>query len=257
MNEENADTQDLVTISTIHSAKGLEFGVVFIASVEEEVLPSKFSKTTAQIEEERRVLFVGMTRARAILCLSHSTTSDLPTVLGQHRYSRFLSPLLCEQPPQSRITQSQQHNSSVHITKSFSRIPIDLTALAKLIGVNKKFSPNEKCSQQSSDNAEFSQQPSDNEKYSQQPSDIVKYSQQSSDNEELSQQPSTTVQQQASSSPVTPKRRFDQLKLSSSPYEVIEVPSDSDDDFVEIILTSQIESPPKKLKQDISIKQQQ
>ena len=58
------------TLTTLHSAKGLEFGRVFIAGVVEEVIPSIRSRTAAEIEEERRLLYVGVTRAKEELYLS-------------------------------------------------------------------------------------------------------------------------------------------------------------------------------------------
>jgi len=57
-------------LTTLHSAKGLEFERVFIAGLNEEVLPSHHSKTGAEIEEERRLLYVGITRAKHELYLS-------------------------------------------------------------------------------------------------------------------------------------------------------------------------------------------
>jgi len=68
--KENAKTGPCVTLTTLHSAKGLEFERVFIAGVVEEVIPSIRSKTPAEIEEERRMLYVGVTRAKKELYIS-------------------------------------------------------------------------------------------------------------------------------------------------------------------------------------------
>jgi ATP-dependent DNA helicase UvrD/PcrA len=59
-----------VHLLTYHRAKGLEFDAVFLPRLEERELPSKLSKTAAAVEEERRLLYVGMTRARHDLALS-------------------------------------------------------------------------------------------------------------------------------------------------------------------------------------------
>jgi DNA helicase II / ATP-dependent DNA helicase PcrA len=61
-----------VHLLTYHRAKGLEFDAVFLPRLEERELPSKLSKTAAAVEEERRLLYVGMTRARHDLVLSWS-----------------------------------------------------------------------------------------------------------------------------------------------------------------------------------------
>jgi len=68
--KEQVKTGECCTLTTLHSAKGLEFERVFIAGVVEEVIPSVRSKTEAEIEEERRLLYVGVTRAKKELYLS-------------------------------------------------------------------------------------------------------------------------------------------------------------------------------------------
>jgi DNA helicase-2/ATP-dependent DNA helicase PcrA len=78
-----------VTLSTLHSAKGLEFERVFIAGAVEDVLPHARSKTAAEIEEERRLLYVGITRAKHELFISVvKSRYDKPT-----EPSRFLHKL--------------------------------------------------------------------------------------------------------------------------------------------------------------------
>ncbi|MCL2363854.1 MAG: ATP-dependent helicase [Defluviitaleaceae bacterium] len=67
---QDAPTGPCVTLTTLHSAKGLEFRHVFIAGVVEDILPHIRSKTPAEIEEERRLLYVGITRAKHELFLS-------------------------------------------------------------------------------------------------------------------------------------------------------------------------------------------
>lgn len=64
-----------VNLSTIHSAKGLEFPIVFIAGMKEEGFPSKFATTIKSIEEERRLCYVAFTRAKKRLFLSYPKKS--------------------------------------------------------------------------------------------------------------------------------------------------------------------------------------
>ncbi len=74
--EKNAgDSEDKVTLMTIHAAKGLEFGNIFIVGVEDDLLPAAMSKDTIEgIEEERRLLYVAITRAKRYCMLSYATS---------------------------------------------------------------------------------------------------------------------------------------------------------------------------------------
>ena len=86
--------QDAVQLMTVHSAKGLEFDCVFITGLEEGLFPSERSMSDVDgLEEERRLMYVAITRARKRLYLSHSQTRMLH---GQTRYnvkSRFFDEL--------------------------------------------------------------------------------------------------------------------------------------------------------------------
>lgn len=66
-------TTESVTLSTIHAAKGLEWPMVFIVGLNEGYLPISYAKTDAAIQEEKRLLYVGITRAMRDLRLSFST----------------------------------------------------------------------------------------------------------------------------------------------------------------------------------------
>jgi DNA helicase-2/ATP-dependent DNA helicase PcrA len=85
------DARDAVTLITLHAAKGLEFGVVFIAGMEEGVFPhSRALDDPAELEEERRLAYVGMTRAKDRLYLSHAWRRATWGIGGASVPSRFL-----------------------------------------------------------------------------------------------------------------------------------------------------------------------
>jgi DNA helicase-2/ATP-dependent DNA helicase PcrA len=88
------ERQDCVSVMTLHAAKGLEFPVVYVIAMEQGILPGERSLTKEEdIEEERRVAFVGITRAMKELYLSHARMRDFR---GQTLYaipSMFLEEL--------------------------------------------------------------------------------------------------------------------------------------------------------------------
>lgn len=87
-----AHSDDEVTLMTLHSAKGLEFPVVFITGLEETVLPhSRALYDATEMEEERRLMYVGMTRAQQELYLTYATGRMLYGGRQHNPPSRFLS----------------------------------------------------------------------------------------------------------------------------------------------------------------------
>ncbi len=88
---EKPEDRNKVSLMTIHSAKGLEFGYVFIAGVEEELFPSQFSSGSAkEIEEERRLFYVAITRAMKRVVITLSKTRYRWGSLIDCRPSRFI-----------------------------------------------------------------------------------------------------------------------------------------------------------------------
>jgi len=89
--DSNQSNQDCVQLMTVHSAKGLEFPVVFLVGLEEDLFPSRQSKDEPHLlDEERRLCYVGMTRAMNTLTLSYASKRFIH---GQSFYSmpsRFL-----------------------------------------------------------------------------------------------------------------------------------------------------------------------
>ncbi|RMB87521.1 ATP-dependent DNA helicase UvrD2 [Streptomyces shenzhenensis] len=91
-NAQHAPTVQGVTLASLHSAKGLEWDVVFLVGVAEGMMPISYAKTDEQVEEERRLLYVGVTRARERLYVSWSLARS-PGGRPSRRPSRFLDGL--------------------------------------------------------------------------------------------------------------------------------------------------------------------
>lgn len=91
------DKSDLVTMMTLHSAKGLEFPIVFMVGMEEGLLPHQRSyDSEAELEEERRLCYVGLTRAEEHVYLTHARSRRLYRDLDYRLPSRFIE----EIPPE-------------------------------------------------------------------------------------------------------------------------------------------------------------
>ncbi|MBO4457595.1 MAG: ATP-dependent helicase [Butyrivibrio sp.] len=103
---------DMVNIITLHGAKGLEYRYVWIPDLNEGIIPSRSAVTESEIEEERRMLYVGMTRAKEALIMSYICGTKENTMLP----SRFLRPIrkLWEKNPRT------DQNSSSGISTSSS-----------------------------------------------------------------------------------------------------------------------------------------
>lgn len=88
---EESDSQEKVTLMTIHAAKGLEFGNVFIVGVEEELLPSAMCMDNPwEVEEERRLLYVAITRAKRFCMMSYASSRFRNGQTVNTRPSRFI-----------------------------------------------------------------------------------------------------------------------------------------------------------------------
>jgi DNA helicase-2/ATP-dependent DNA helicase PcrA len=85
--------ESLVTLMTLHNAKGLEFRAVYLIGMEEGIFPHARSIEEQGIEEERRLCYVGMTRAKEHLTLTHASSRSLWGARGYNLPSRFLDEL--------------------------------------------------------------------------------------------------------------------------------------------------------------------
>ncbi|MBI2593994.1 ATP-binding domain-containing protein, partial [Candidatus Daviesbacteria bacterium] len=99
------DKNEAVTLMTIHAAKGLEFDVVFLVGLEEGLFPhSRSILDPTQMEEERRLAYVGITRARHKLFLSYARSRLYFGTRSNNLPSRFLSSI-----PESLLEQKLQY----------------------------------------------------------------------------------------------------------------------------------------------------
>ena len=98
---------DAVTLMTLHAAKGLEFPVVFMVGLEESIFPhSRALYDQSEMEEERRLCYVGMTRARQELYLTYASSRLLYGGVQHNPPSRFLSEIDADSVTNAETTYS-------------------------------------------------------------------------------------------------------------------------------------------------------
>ncbi len=110
---------DAVTLMTLHNAKGLEFPIVFLVGMEENLLPHRNSTASLQdLEEERRLLYVGVTRAQEELYLVHAEARLQFGRTEPTRPSRFLSDI-----PSDQLTETDVFGQElgIRVSNRFSR----------------------------------------------------------------------------------------------------------------------------------------
>ena len=110
------EEQDAVQMMTLHAAKGLEFPVVFLLGMEEGILPHRTSIEEHNIEEERRLAYVGVTRAQKELTLVVARQRKQGNSIVQQEPSRFIGEMPKEEltfidlaKPQKQSKESSQH----------------------------------------------------------------------------------------------------------------------------------------------------
>lgn len=114
-NEQHAPVAEGVTLATLHTAKGLEWEAVFLAGMQEGSMPISYADTPAAVEEERRLLYVGVTRARAHLMVSWSLARN-PGGQARRKPSRFLTGLrpdsVLDRPETARPSSSRKRGKA-------------------------------------------------------------------------------------------------------------------------------------------------
>ncbi len=106
--------EDCVQLMTLHSAKGLEFPLVFLTGMEEGLFPHRMSADEpGRLEEERRLCYVGMTRAQRHLYLTHAETRRLHGSETYPRPSRFLREVPAELTSEVRLSGAAPNRPSI------------------------------------------------------------------------------------------------------------------------------------------------
>ena len=149
---------DAVVLMTMHSAKGLEFPIVFLPGMEEGVFPGTQvlfgAESSAELEEERRLAYVAITRAKKRLYIIHTRTRMLYGKTGVNELSRFVKEipdeLLFNETPKPKGYGYNNYNSSNSGTKVyFSERQLDATSFGMKADVSKaqntkRFSPGDR-----------------------------------------------------------------------------------------------------------------
>lgn len=112
MDEDENEDVSTVSLMTLHSAKGLEFPIVFMCGMEESIFPSYMSLQEGNEEEERRLCYVGITRARERLYMSHAIQRTLFGRTNANAISRFMKEI-----PEGLIDIKKPYNRKKEVKK--------------------------------------------------------------------------------------------------------------------------------------------
>ncbi|MCS7028374.1 MAG: exodeoxyribonuclease V subunit gamma [Bacteroidia bacterium] len=130
-NADLAADEDAVTLMTIHTAKGLEFPVVFVVGVEEDLFPSRASlNSRSELEEERRLFYVAVTRAKYRLYLSYAEQRYRYGNVSDSSVSRFIKEidpnLLHFEGKAAHLIRSHQKNHQQYLEKRLHQVQVKL-----------------------------------------------------------------------------------------------------------------------------------
>jgi len=126
-------SDDCVVLMTMHSAKGLEFPIVFLPGMEDGIFPSNRTLfEPAELEEERRLAYVGITRAKKKLYLSHARERMVFGATNRNRISRF-----AEEIPDSKLDKMDETMSFATFT-SYTKPATPVTKPVASVGVKEK-----------------------------------------------------------------------------------------------------------------------
>lgn len=117
---QHAPTVEGVTLASLHAAKGLEWDAVFLAGMSEGLMPISLAETDEAVAEERRLLYVGITRAREHLEVSFARSRN-PGGRATRRRTRFLDGLWPDDPNAARGRRSRPGQARVQLSGEYDR----------------------------------------------------------------------------------------------------------------------------------------
>jgi DNA helicase-2/ATP-dependent DNA helicase PcrA len=138
--DQEAEARDYVTLMTLHSAKGLEFPVVFLTGMEEGIFPHRMAMgSEEELEEERRLAYVGITRAKAVLYLTFAARRHLQGEVQFNTPSRFLGeiPETLVARPTSATVASGPRPAVLAVTSAAEPFPVGSQVLHPVWGTGK------------------------------------------------------------------------------------------------------------------------
>ncbi|MCB7136622.1 ATP-dependent helicase [Cellulosimicrobium marinum] len=121
---QHAPTVEGVTLASLHAAKGLEWDAVFLAGMSEGLMPISLAETDEAVAEERRLLYVGITRAREHLEVSFARSRN-PGGRATRRRTRFLDGLWPDDPAAPRGRRARSGQARVQLTGEYDRALFD------------------------------------------------------------------------------------------------------------------------------------
>ena len=130
--DDDKENADVVKLMTIHASKGLEFECVFVGGVEETLFPSSMSiNTREELEEERRLFYVAVTRAKQRLWLTHANARYRFGQLVQNEPSRFIAEMPEQYVDKSYAGGGARNNAGADYGSGFDRMQNSFGAAPK------------------------------------------------------------------------------------------------------------------------------
>jgi DNA helicase-2/ATP-dependent DNA helicase PcrA len=130
--DDDKENGDVVKLMTIHASKGLEFECVFVGGVEETLFPSSMSiNTREELEEERRLFYVAVTRAKQRLWLTHANARYRFGQLVQNEPSRFIAEMPEQYVDKSYAGGGARNNAGADYGSGFDRMQNSFGAAPK------------------------------------------------------------------------------------------------------------------------------